>query len=204
VVDRLSQLPLSKVWLLKYIQGLLKKFFESATDKWWISSATWARELSLYQGACLQRICKRALKLWQLIIACWQPHIEMLIEGWTLKILLRAFEGFAGAKVHAIEGFAVDFWIILHVVDREQIATKATVRSKYGAEGNTSFVFKTVRRRYDVIGSMIRQYSGWRRRRRERGACRITVANQAFNSWGGNLEAAKELAGLITCWTRYG
>jgi hypothetical protein len=47
--------------------------------------------------------------------------------------------------------------VILRVVDREQIATKATVRSKYGAEGNTSFVFKTVRRRYDVIGSMIRQ-----------------------------------------------
>jgi hypothetical protein len=29
----LSQLPLSKVWLLKYIQGLLKKFFESTRDK---------------------------------------------------------------------------------------------------------------------------------------------------------------------------
>ena len=47
--------------------------------------------------------------------------------------------------------------MILRVGDREQIATRATVRRKCRGKGYKTLVFETVRKRYDVSGSMIPQ-----------------------------------------------
>ena len=40
--------------------------------------------------------------------------------------------------------------MILRVVDRERIATRATVRRKYRGKGYKTLVFETARKRYDV------------------------------------------------------
>ena len=45
--------------------------------------------------------------------------------------------------------------MILRVVDRERIATRATVRRKYRGKGYKTLVFETACKRYDVSGSMI-------------------------------------------------
>ena len=45
----------------------------------------------------------------------------------------------------------------MRVGDREQIATRAIVRRKYRGKGYKTLVFETVRKRYDVSGSMIPQ-----------------------------------------------